>query len=113
MIVTIDPEANTILLSADSNAITISQTDGIVTVLDPAAGNINVTFPENAIAVSSPGVTGATGPAGPTGPSGTSNGPLDDLTDVATVSVANDDLLKYSTAMGMWTNSGKLDGGNF
>ena len=113
MIVTIDAEANTILLNADSNAIAVSESGGIVTVLDPAAGNLNVTFPENAINVSSQGFVGPVGPTGPTGPSGTSNGPLDDLTDVATVSVANDDLLKYSSAMGMWTNSSKLDGGNF
>lgn len=113
MSVTIDADANTILISQDSNAVSVTQLGGLVTVVDPAAGNVNVTFSENAIAVSNPGTTGAIGPAGPTGPSGTSTGPLDDLTDVATVSVANDDLLKYSSAMGMWTNSSKLDGGNF
>ena len=109
MIVTIDPEANTILLSADSNAIAVSGGDGIATVLDPAAGNVSVTFPENSINVSSQGFVG---PAGPTGPSGAA-GPLDDITDVTITSVANGDLLKYSSTLTQWVNSNKLDGGNF
>jgi len=110
MIVTIDAEANTILLSADTNAIAVSGGDGIATVLDPAAGNVSVTFPENSINVSSQGFVG---PAGPTGPPGTSEGPLDDLTDVTITSVANGDLLKYSSTLTQWVNSNKLDGGNF
>lgn len=109
MIVTIDADANTILLSADSNAIAVSGGDGIATVLDPAAGNVSVTFPENSINVSSQGFVG---PAGPTGPSGAA-GPLDDITDVTITSVANGDLLKYSSTLTQWVNSNKLDGGNF
>ena len=113
MIVTIDAEANTIVLNADSNAIAVSQSGGIVTILDPAAGNVSVTFPENAINVSSQGFVGPEGPTGPTGPTGTSDGPLDDLTDVTITSVANGDLLKYSSTLTQWVNSNKLDGGNF
>jgi len=113
MIVTIDAEANTILLSQDTNAVAVSQSGGIVTILDPAAGNVSVTFPENAINVSSQGFVGATGPEGPQGPTGTSDGPLDDLTDVITSSVVNGDLLKYSSTLAQWVNSSKLDGGNF
>ena len=113
MIVTIDNEANTIVLNAESNAIAVSQSGGIVTILDPAAGNVSVTFPENAINVSSQGFVGATGPEGPQGPTGTSDGPLDDLTDVTITSVANGDLLKYSSTLTQWVNSNKLDGGNF
>jgi len=113
MIVTIDAEANTIVLNADSNAIAVSQSGGIVTILDPAAGNVSVTFGENAINVSSQGFVGATGPEGPQGPTGTSDGPLDDLTDVTITSVANGDLLKYSSTLTQWVNSNKLDGGNF
>jgi len=113
MIVTIDAEANTIVLNADSNAIAVSQSGGIVTILDPAAGNVSVTFPENAINVSSQGFVGPEGPTGPTGPTGTSDGPLDDLTDVTIASVANGDLLKYSSTLTQWVNSNKLDGGNF
>ena len=109
MIVTIDADANTILLSADSNAIAVSGGDGIATVLDPAAGNVSVTFPENSINVSSQGFVG---PAGPTGPSGAA-GPLDDITDVTITSVANGDLLKYSSTLTQWVNSNKIDGGNF
>jgi len=109
MIVTIDAEANTIVLNADSNAIAVSQSGGIVTILDPAAGNVSVTFPENAINVSSQGIVG---PEGPTGPSGAA-GPLDDVTDVTITSVANGDLLKYSSTLTQWVNSNKLDGGNF
>lgn len=113
MIVTIDADANTILLSQDTNAIAVSQSGGIVTILDPAAGNVSVTFPENAINVSSQGFVGATGPEGPQGPTGTSDGPLDDLTDVTITSVANGDLLKYSSTLTQWVNSNNLDGGNF
>lgn len=113
MIVTIDANDNTILLSAESNAVAVSQSGGIVTVVDPAAGNINVTFPENAINISSQGFVGPVGPTGPIGPTGTSDGPLDDLTDVVTASVVNGDLLKYSSTLAQWVNSNKLDGGNF
>ena len=105
MIVTIDPEANTILISQDSNAIAVSEAGGIVTVLDPAAGNINVTFPENAVAVSSPGVTGAIGPAGPQGNPGGPVANLDDLDDVVITSVQADNLIRYSATAEQWVNT--------
>jgi hypothetical protein len=113
MSVTVDADANTILISQDSNAVAVSQLGGLVTVVDPDAGRLSVLFPENAIAVSTPGLTGPLGPTGPAGPTGTSNGPLDDLTDVLIVSAADGDVLKYSQGLGVWTNTNKLDGGNF
>ena len=113
MSVTIDADANTILISQDSNAVSVTQLGGLVTVVDPAAGRLSVLFAANAIAVSTPGTTGAIGPAGPTGPSGSSSGPLDDLTDVLIISPADGDLLKYNSGLLTWTNSNKLDGGNF
>lgn len=113
MSVTIDADANTILISQDSNAVSVTQLGGLVTVVDPAAGNVSVTFPENAINISSQGFVGPVGPTGPIGPTGTSDGPLDDLTDVVTASVVNGDLLKYSSTLAQWVNSNKLDGGNF
>jgi len=111
MSVTVDENNNTILISQDSNAIAVSQSGGIVSVVDAGAGRISVLFPSNAISVSTPGIIG---PAGPTGPSGiTTAGALDDLTDVLIVSPADGDLVKYSAGLGVWTNSNKLDGGNF
>ena len=113
MSVIVDADANTILISQDSNAIAVSQLGGLVTVVDPAAGRLSVLFPENAVEVSSPGYVGPVGPVGPQGATGTSNGPLDDLTDVLIVSAADGDVLRYSQGLGVWTNTNKLDGGNF
>jgi len=111
MSVTVDENNNTILISADSNAISVTESGGIVSVLDGGAGKIEVVYPKNRLSVSTPGIIG---PAGPTGPSGiTTAGALDDLTDVLIVSPADGDLVKYSAGLGVWTNSNKLDGGNF
>jgi len=113
MSVTVDENNNTILISQDSNAIAVTQSGGIVSVVDGGAGRISVLFPSNAVEVSSPGYVGPVGPVGPQGATGTSNGPLDDLTDVLIVSAADGDVLKYSQGLGVWTNTNKLDGGNF
>ena len=111
--VTIDENNNTILISQDSNAIAVTESGGIVSVVDPGAGKIEVVYPKNRLSVSTPGTIGPIGPTGATGPSGTSNGPLDDLTDVLIISPADGDLVKYVASLSTWTNSNKLDGGNF
>ena len=113
MSITIDENNNTILISQDSNAIAVTESGGIVSVVDSGLGRISVLFPENQISVSSPGYVGPVGPVGPQGQSGTSNGPLDDLTDVLIVSPSEGDVLKYSSGLAVWTNTNKLDGGNF
>lgn len=113
MSVIVDENNNTILVSQDSNAIAVTEAGGIVSVVDPGAGKIEVVYPKNRLSVSTPGIIGPVGPAGPTGPSGTSNGPLDDLTDVLIVSPGDGDVLKYSSGLAVWTNTNKLDGGNF
>jgi hypothetical protein len=111
MSVLVDENNNTILISADSNAISVTESGGIISVLDGGAGKIEVVYPKNRLSVSTPGIIG---PAGPTGPSGiTTVGTLDDLTDVLIISPADGDLLKYSNGLSTWTNSNKLDGGNF
>jgi hypothetical protein len=53
------------------------------------------------------------GPPGPQGPSAGELSHLDDLVDVLTVSPADGDLLKYSGSLNTWTNSNRIDGGNF
>ena len=113
MSVTIDADANTILISQDSNAVSVTQLGGLVTVVDPAAGNVSVTFPENAIAVSSPGTTGAQGPVGPQGNPGGPVANLDDLNDVVITTVQADNLIRYSGTAEQWINTSILDGGNY
>jgi len=113
MSVIIDENNNTILVSQESNAVAVTQSGGQVAVVDTGANRISVLFPNNAVEVSSPGYVGPVGPVGPQGATGTSNGPLDDLTDVLIVSAADGDVLKYSSGLGVWTNTNKLDGGNF
>lgn len=113
MSVIIDENNNTITVSKDSNAVAVTQSGGLVSVVDTGANRISVLFPNNAVEVSSPGIVGPVGPVGPQGPSGTSNGPLDDLTDVLIVSPGEGDVLKYSSGLAVWTNTNKLDGGNF
>ena len=113
MSITIDENNNNITVSKDSNAVAVTQSGGQVSVVDTGANRISVLFPNNAVEVSSTGYVGPVGPSGPQGPSGTSNGPLDDLTDVLIVSPGDGDVLKYSSGLAVWTNTNKLDGGNF
>ena len=113
MSVTIDETNNNKTVSKDSNAVAVTQSGGQVSVVDTGANRISVLFPNNAVEVSSTGYVGPVGPVGPQGPTGTSNGPLDDLTDVLIVSPADGDLVKYVASLSTWTNSNKLDGGNF
>ena len=113
MSVTIDETNNNITVSKDSNAVAVTQSGGQVSVVDTGANRISVLFHNNAVEVSSTGYVGPVGPVGPQGPSGTSNGPLDDLTDVLIVSPSDGDVLKYSSGLAVWTNTNKLDGGNF
>jgi len=113
MSVIVDENNNTILVSKESNAVAVTQSSGQVAVVDTGANRISVLFPNNAVEVSSPGYVGPVGPVGPQGATGTSNGPLDDLTDVLIVSPSDGDVLKYSSGLAVWTNTNRLDGGNF
>lgn len=63
-------------------------------------------------------VTGGIGPQGPAGDTGDTGGAstLSELTDVQITSLANGDLIQYSTATSKWRNVTDLslvDGGNF
>ena len=60
-----------------------------------------------------PGETGKTGPQGSKGDPGGPVAYLDDLIDVLTISPADGDVLKYSSSLLTWTNTNRLDGGNF
>ena len=76
-----------IVVVTESGIVTVSQEASLVTVFDGR------------------GLTGAAGAAG--------SSTLDGLTDTTITSVADGDLLKYSSASTQWVNSNKLDGGNF
>ena len=76
-----------IVVVTDSDIVTVTQGETLVTVFDGR------------------GLTGAAGAAGAA--------TLNELTDTTITSVANDDILKYSTALTQWVNTNKLDGGNF
>ena len=76
-----------IVIVADQDIVTVTQGETLVTVFDGR------------------GLTGAAGAAG--------SSTLDGLTDTTITSVADGDLLKYSSASTQWVNSNKLDGGNF
>lgn len=58
----------------------------------------------------------AGGGIGPQGPAGTSGAGLDDLVDVNLTSVADGDLLRFSSQASKWVNANQkliTDGGNF
>ena len=76
-----------IVIVADQGIVTVSQEASLVTVFDGR---------------------GLTGPAGAAGAA-----TLNELTDTTITSVADGDLLKYSSALTQWVNTNKLDGGNF
>ena len=76
-----------IVVVTESGIVTVTQGETLVTVYDGR------------------GLAGAAGAAG--------SSTLDGLTDTAITSVADGDLLKYSGTLSTWTNSNKLDGGNF
>jgi len=76
-----------IVVVTESGIVTVSQGETLVTVYDGR------------------GLTGAAGAAGAA--------TLNELTDVTLASVSDGDLLKYSGTLSTWTNSNKLDGGNF
>lgn len=76
-----------IVVVTESGIVTVSQGETLVTVFDGR---------------------GLTGPAGAAGAA-----TLNELTDVTLASIADGDLIKYSSASTQWVNSNKLDGGNF
>lgn len=76
-----------IVVVQESGTVTVSQGSSLVTVYDGR---------------------GLTGPAGAAGAA-----TLNELTDVTLASIADGDLIKYSSASTQWVNSNKLDGGNF
>ena len=76
-----------VVIVTESDIVTVTQGETLVTVFDGR------------------GLTGAAGAAGAA--------TLNELTDTTITSVANDDLLKYSSALTQWVNTNKLDGGNF
>ena len=73
-----------VVVVTESDIVTVTQGETLVTVYDGR------------------GLAGAAG-----------SSTLDGLTDTAITSVADGDLLKYSGTLSTWTNSNKLDGGNF
>lgn len=79
----------------------------------PVTKIVNVVKSDYQVIVSRAGFRGEIGPVGPQGPSAGELSVLDDLVDVLTVSPADGDLLKYSGTLATWTNSNRLDGGNF
>ena len=76
-----------VVIVTESDIVTVTQGETLVTVFDGR------------------GLTGAAGAAGAA--------TLNELTDTTITSVANDDILKYSSALTQWVNTNKLDGGNF
>ena len=76
-----------VVIVTESDIVTVTQGETLVTVYDGR---------------------GLTGPAGAAGAA-----TLNELTDTTITSVADGDLLKYSSALTQWVNTNKLDGGNF
>lgn len=92
-------------------SLSVNRISTVVEAVAPA--NLVITSKANTLVISAPGPAGATGPQGPQGPNSGDLSHLDDLIDVLTVSPADGDLLKYSGSLNTWTNSNRLDGGNF
>lgn len=77
-----------------------------------SGGSVSASVGSGRVAASVAGGIGPQGPAGETGGAAT----LSELTDVQLTSLANGDLIQYSTATSKWRNVTDLslvDGGNF
>jgi hypothetical protein len=106
-LVTVSQVANTITISNPSAAVTINDTTPVIEIAETTS---TITIFDGR------GLTGETGKTGPQGAKGDAGGPvayLDDLIDVLTISPADGDVLKYSSSLSTWTNTNRLDGGNF
>jgi hypothetical protein len=106
-LVTVSQVENTITISNPSAAVTISDSRPVIEIAETTS---TITIYDGR------GLTGETGETGPPGSKGDAGGPvayIDDLIDVLTISPADGDILKYSSSLSTWTNTNRLDGGNF
>lgn len=121
--------ANQVIVNEDLKIVNVTNRNYLISITDhqqiktvvtaptlkifPVTRIVNVVKSDYQVIVSRAGFQGIQGPQGPQGPSAGELSHLDDLVDVLTVSPADGDLLKYSGSLNTWTNSNRLDGGNF
>lgn len=121
--------ANQVIVNEDLKIVNVTNRNYLISITDhqqiktvvtaptlkifPVTKIVNVVKSDYQVIVSRAGFQGIQGPQGPQGPSAGELSVLDDLVDVLTVSPADGDLLRYSESLNTWTNSNRLDGGNF